>query len=202
LRARADTVDDEGVTSRDALLLFVVVGIASGCAREVRGGDASSAEDAGSDLDAAMPPDVSTDARAPRDAWTAPDAWTARDAWIAPDAWAASDAWTMPDAGAMADAAPGSDADLPCPSYAIDVQPIYARHCAPCHTTGTDPHFASSYTVASRTGSRCATTISEAACTIEYGQPGGIMAARDPLGGFSPSELEKIRAWMDCGVPP
>jgi len=106
------------------------------------------------------------------DAASAPDAGTPGD-----------DAWTMPS----------------CPSYANDVQPLYARHCGSCHTTGRDPHFGSSISVARQTSSSCGTSMAQ--CTIQLGQQGGSMAYRDPLGGFSPSEVQTIQAWIGCGMP-
>lgn len=133
-----------------------------------------------------------------------PDAWMAdpgdagmvvheNDAWVAPGHDAAvvlRDAWVAP----PDDASTGS-----CPTYGGDVQPIYVMHCANCHTTGGDPHFGSSYSVANRASSSCGT--SEAACTIQLGRPGGSMARRDSYGGFDTSEIAIIQSWIDCGRP-
>ena len=127
----------------------------------------------------------------PEDAWVPPgeDAWVApshdasvhvsTDAWVAPH----PDAWTMPS----------------CPSYTSDVKPIYVRHCASCHTTGSDPRFGSSYSVATQSSSSCGTSMAE--CTIQLGMPGGSMARRDSLGGFSTSEISTIQSWISCGTP-
>lgn len=104
---------------------------------------------------------------------------TMRDAWIAPP----PDAFVMPS----------------CPSYATDVRPIYERHCAPCHTTGTSPHFGSSYAVASLSTSACGSPLAD--CTIQLGSPGGSMSFRDPLGGFSSTDLATLHGWIDCGLP-
>ena len=119
---------------------------------------------------------------APVDAWVRPgtDAWVAPqpDAWVAPP-----DAYVMP----------------ACPSYAGTVRAIYAMHCGSCHTTGTSPHFGSSYTVASQSTSSCGGSM--ASCTIQLGQPGGSMSYRDPYGGFSTAELASIQSWIGCGLP-
>jgi hypothetical protein len=119
----------------------------------------------------------------PHDAWVRPgdDAWfpPQPDAWVAPQ----PDAWTMP----------------ACPTYAGDVEPIYQMHCANCHTTGSDPHFGSSYTVANQSSSSCGTSMAD--CTIQLGSPGGSMAARDPYGGFSDTEIQTLEAWIGCGRP-
>ena len=93
------------------------------------------------------------------------------------------DAWTMPG----------------CPSYATDVQPIYRSHCSNCHTTGRDAHFGSSISVARQASSACGTGM--AACTIQLGRPGGSMARRDRLGGFSATEITTLQSWIDCGMP-
>lgn len=115
------------------------------------------------------------------------------DAWVEPGHDAAI---VLPDAWV----APAPDAASSCgTTYTTDVKPIYVMHCANCHTTGGDPHFGSSYTVANRTSSSCGTSM--AACTIQLGRPGASMAARDPYGGFSTSEIATIQAWIDCGRP-
>jgi hypothetical protein len=101
------------------------------------------------------------------------------DAWVAPQ----PDAWMMPS----------------CPTYTTDVQPLYQMHCANCHTTGSDPRFGSSYTVANQSSSSCGTSMAD--CTIQRGQQGGDMAFRDPLGGFSATEVQTIQSWIDCGRP-
>jgi hypothetical protein len=95
----------------------------------------------------------------------------------------------------------GPDAWTPpsCPSYATDVQPLYARHCSSCHTSGRDAHFGSSIAVARQSNSACGTSM--ATCTIQLGSPGGAMAYRDPLGGFNPGEVQTIQAWIGCGMP-
>jgi len=114
------------------------------------------------------------------------------DAWVAPrpDAWVAGrDAWT----------APVDAATVSCPTYNGDVRPIYAMHCANCHTTGSDPRFGSSYSVATSSTSSCRTSM--AVCTLELGRPGGSMARRDALGGFDTTEQATIQAWIDCGMP-
>jgi hypothetical protein len=127
-----------------------------------------------------------------------------------PDAWMAEpedggtvvpreDAWVMPGHDAAVVVAPDDASTATCPTYGGDVQPIYVMHCANCHTTGGDPHFGSSYTVANRASSSCGT--SEAACTIQLGRPGGSMARRDALGGFSTSEIRTLQSWIDCGRP-
>lgn len=135
----------------------------------------------------------------------APDAWSADpgdagmvvmgdDAWVAPGHDAAV---TIPDAWV----APPDDAwtGTTCPTYNGDVKPLYVQHCASCHTTGGDPHFGSSYTVATRTSSSCGSSM--AACTIQLGRPGGSMARRDPYGGFDSTEIATIQSWIDCGMP-
>jgi hypothetical protein len=106
------------------------------------------------------------------------------DAAIADDALSEPDAWT----GA-------------CPTYAHDVQPIYQLHCATCHTTGRAIHFASSYVIAAQASSACSRTTSMATCTLQLGRPGGTMARNDRLGGFTPSEIAILQAWIACGVP-
>ena len=101
-----------------------------------------------------------------------------------PDAFVAQpDAWSM-----------GS-----CPGYASDVQPLYARHCASCHTTGRDARFGSNVSVARSSTSACGTSM--AACTIQLGQRGGNMSFNDPLGGFTAAEVQTIQSWIDCGEP-
>jgi hypothetical protein len=119
----------------------------------------------------------------PVDAWVRPgdDAWVAPqpDAWVAPQ----PDAWTMP----------------ACPTFAHDVEPIYVMHCANCHTTGGDPHFGSSYSVAASSSSSCGGTMAD--CTIQLGSPGGSMAYRDPYGGFSDTEIQTIQSWINCNFP-
>jgi len=126
------------------------------------------------------------------------------------DAWMAdNDAWNVPghDAGQPP---PPDDAWSPppppvdmgstsCPTYTNDVQPIYAMHCGNCHTTGGNPHFGSSYTVANQSSSSCGTSM--AACTISRGMAGADMSFRDPLGGFDSSEVATIQAWITCGRP-
>ena len=87
-----------------------------------------------------------------------------------------------------------------CPSYATDVRPIYQMHCATCHTTGANPHFGSSYSVASLSTSACGTSM--ASCTVQLGSPGGSMSFRDPLGGFTSSDRMTLNAWIACGTPP
>jgi hypothetical protein len=123
--------------------------------------------------DAFRPPH---DAFVPVDAFVPPD--TNEDAWSAPDAW-----------------------DGVCPTYTTDVQAIYQRHCATCHTTGRAMHFATVYTIASSPTSACGRTISMAQCTVQLGRPGGSMARNDPMGGFTMTELATLQAWITCGVP-
>ncbi len=134
-------------------------------------------------VDGSTPPPHEDAAVIPgEDAWVPPghDAGT-----HAPDAWVASpDAWTAPTCST---------------TFAADVEPIYVQHCADCHTTGSEVHFGSSYSVANRTSSSCGGTM--AACTITLGRPGGSMARRDSLGGFTTSEIATIQAWIDCGRP-
>jgi hypothetical protein len=115
------------------------------------------------------------------------------------------DAWVMPGHDAavrLPDAAtvqPDAWSSGSCPTYGGDVQPIYVNHCSNCHTTGSDPRFGSSYSIANRTSSSCGGTM--AACTIELGRPGGSMARRDSLGGFNTAEIATIQSWIDCGRP-
>jgi hypothetical protein len=137
----------------------------------------------GATTDAGAPPPSDGGHVTPHDAWVAPgtDAWAppGEDAWVAPE----PDAWTMPS----------------CPTFGGDVEPIYQRHCATCHTTGTEVHFGSSYSAANRTSSSCGGSM--AACTLQLGRPGGSMARRDALGGFDSSEQATIQSWIDCGRP-
>jgi hypothetical protein len=125
----------------------------------------------------------------PHDAYVVPG----QDAWVMPghDAHVViPDAWVAP----QPDAWVGS-----CPTFTADVRPIYVNHCANCHTTGGDPHFGSSYSVANQSSSSCGTSM--AACTIQLGRPGGSMARRDSLGGFDTTEIGTIQSWIDCGRP-
>lgn len=117
------------------------------------------------------------------------DAWSPEPV----DAWSAGpvDAW-VPQVDAYHD--PNQ-----CPTYGSDVEPIYQRHCASCHTTGRDAHFGSSYSVATQSSSSCRTSM--AACTLSLGRPGGSMASRDRLGGFSTTEQQTIQSWIGCGMP-
>ena len=138
-----------------------------------------------SDTGTQDPPDSST---RPHDAAVVPG----EDAWVAPGHDAGvriPDAWVAP-----VDAYSGS-----CPTYAGDVQPIYRQHCSNCHTTGGDVHFGSSYSAANGSSSSCGASM--AACTIQLGRPGGSMARRDSLGGFSTAEQATIQSWIDCGRP-
>lgn len=106
------------------------------------------------------------------------------------------------DVGTDASAPVDANVDAgPCPTYTNDVQPIYARHCATCHTSGRDPHFGTSYTIAAQTTSACGRTITLASCTVQLGRPGGTMARNDRLGGFAPDELQTIQRWIACGIP-
>lgn len=113
------------------------------------------------------------------------------------------DAASDPDASIPEPDASGSPPDAwtppSCPGYASAVQPIYARHCASCHTTGRDPHFGSSLSVARAASSACGTSM--AACTIQLGRPGGQMASADPYGGFSATDITTIQGWIGCGMP-
>lgn len=172
------------VSSVSIALVLVVYGCTPA---RYRGADEHEVAHGSPDPSASPPVDAGT-SMYPDDAWSMPG----HDASITfPDAWVgASDAWVAP----QPDASTGS-----CPTYTTNVQPIYRQHCANCHTTGGDPHFGSSYTVANRSSSSCGT--SEAACTIELGRPGGSMAYRDPYGGFSTSEIATIQSWIDCGRP-
>jgi hypothetical protein len=110
------------------------------------------------------------------------------------DAYVGHDAFVPPHDAA----APPHDAYV-CPTYTHQVQPIYSRHCGGCHSSGSLPNFASSYTVANQSSSACSTSMAQ--CTIALGQPGGSMAYRDPLHGFSGSELATLRSWIACGRP-